>query len=134
MRRMRLEPQASRSRVQGVDCLATHISTWINCNRYHFCYSALPCMHTTCTAPRVLTINFCAHRICEKISFMVLISLILELKRIQVSFIGARSNLLVLNSCVALVVTVVVRMFQTLEYVRGINLRNMLLTLHVALL
>ena len=47
-------------------------------------------LHTA--SPRVLTINFFAHRICEKISFMVLISSILELKRIQVSFIGVRSN------------------------------------------
>ena len=56
-------------------------------------------------SPRVLTINFFAHRIYEKISFMVLISLILELKRIQVSFIGARSNVLVHYSCMALVFT-----------------------------
>ena len=47
-------------------------------------------LHTA--SPRVLTINFFAHRICETISFTVLISLILELKRIQVSFIGARSS------------------------------------------
>ena len=57
-------------------------------------------------SPRVLTINFFARRIYEKISSMVLISLILELKRIQVSFIGARSNVLVPYSCMALVFTV----------------------------
>ena len=57
-------------------------------------------------SPRVLTIKFFAHRICEKISFTVLISLILELKRIQVSFIGARSNVLVHYSYMALVFTV----------------------------
>ena len=75
-------------------------------------------------SPRALTTNFFAHRICEKISFMVLISSMLELKRIQVSFICARGNGLVHYSCIALVITVLLRMCPTLEYVRGINLKN----------
>ena len=75
-----------------------------NCNRHYLLQHVMTPQHTA--SPRLLTINFFAHRICEIISSTVLISLILELKRIQVSFIGARSNVLVHYSCMALVFTV----------------------------